>query len=39
MISNDAIHVQAKKGRKYRNVESISTSKVDDCMCVLHDVW
>ncbi len=38
MISNDAIHVQDKKGRENKNVEGIDTSKVDDCMCAVHDV-
>jgi hypothetical protein len=38
MISNDAIHVQAKGG-KDSNVKSINTLKVDDYMCVVHDVW
>lgn len=38
MISNDTIHVQAKGG-KNNNVESISTLEVDDCLCVVHDVW
>jgi hypothetical protein len=33
------IHVQAKKGRKDDNVEGISTSKANDYLCVMHDVW
>jgi hypothetical protein len=39
MRSNDAIHVQVEEGRKNVNAESIGTLKVDDCMCVVHDVW
>jgi hypothetical protein len=39
MISNDAIHVQVKEVGKNSNVESIGTLKVDDCLCVVHDVW
>jgi hypothetical protein len=39
MIFNDAIHVQAKERGKYSNVKSINTLKVDDYMCVVHDVW
>jgi hypothetical protein len=38
MISNDAIHVQAKKGGKDDNVEGISTLQADDCLCVVHHV-
>jgi hypothetical protein len=38
IISNDAIHVQAKGG-KDNNVKCISTLKVDDCLCGVHDVW
>jgi hypothetical protein len=38
MISNDAIHVQAKKWGKDNNVEGIITPKVDDYLCVMHDV-
>jgi hypothetical protein len=38
MISNDAIHVQAKKGRKDGNAKSISTLKVNDYLCVMPDV-
>jgi len=38
MISNDAIHVQAKGG-KDSNDEGISTLEVDDCLCVVLDVW
>jgi hypothetical protein len=30
MISNDAIHVQAKEGRKDGNVEGIGTSEVNN---------
>jgi hypothetical protein len=39
MIFNDAIHVQVGKGREDNNVEGINTTKVDDCMCEMHDVW
>jgi hypothetical protein len=39
MIYNDAIHVQAKEGGEDGNVEGISTLKIDDCLCVVHDVW
>jgi hypothetical protein len=39
MISNDVIHVQAKEGGKDSNVKGINTLKVDDYMCVVHDVW
>jgi hypothetical protein len=38
MISNDAIHVQAEKGGEDSNAKGIDTSKVDDCLCVVHDV-
>ncbi len=37
-IFNDAIHVQAKEGREDGKVENISTSKVDDCLGVVHGV-
>ncbi len=37
MISNDAIHVWIKGGKE-SNVKSINTLKVDDYMCVMHDV-
>jgi hypothetical protein len=39
MISNDAIHVQAKEGRKDGNVKGSSTLEVNNYMCVVHDVW
>jgi hypothetical protein len=39
MISNDAIHVQAKKGKKDNNAEGIGTSKVNDYLCAIHDAW
>jgi hypothetical protein len=39
MISNDAIHVQVEEGGKDDNVESINTSKANDYLCVVHDVW
>jgi hypothetical protein len=39
MISNDAIHVQVEERSKDGNVKSIDTSEVDDCLCVVHDVW
>ncbi len=38
MIFNDAIHVQAKGGGD-GNVEGINTLEIDDCLCVVHDVW
>jgi hypothetical protein len=38
MISNDAIHVQAKEGGKDDNVKGINTSKANDYLCVMHDV-
>ncbi len=38
MISNDAIHVQAK-GREDGNVKGINTLEVDDYFCVMHDAW
>jgi hypothetical protein len=37
MISNDAIHVQAEGG-KDNNAKGIGTSKVNDYLCVVHDV-
>jgi hypothetical protein len=37
MISNDAIHVQVEEGREDDNAEDINTTKVDDCMCEMHD--
>jgi hypothetical protein len=37
MISNDAIHVQVKKGREDSNAGSIGTLKVNDYLCVVHD--
>jgi hypothetical protein len=39
MISNDAIHVQAKEGGKYGNVEGISTPKVNNCLYAVHEAW
>jgi len=39
MISNDAIHVQVKKGREDNNAENIGTLKVNDYLCVVHDAW
>jgi hypothetical protein len=39
MISNDAIHVQVKKGIEVGNVESIDTPKVNDYLCAVHDAW
>jgi hypothetical protein len=39
MTFNDVIHVQVEEGREDGNVEDIDTSKVNDCMCVVHDVW
>jgi hypothetical protein len=38
MISNDAIHVQAEKGREDGNVEGIDTLEANDYMCVVHEV-
>ncbi len=38
MIFNDAIHVEAKGGGD-SNVEGINTLEIDDCLCVVHDVW
>jgi len=38
MIFNDAIHVQAKWGED-DNVESIGTLEINDCLCVMYDVW
>jgi hypothetical protein len=38
-ISNDAIHVEVKGGGENNNVEGINTSKDNDYMCVVHDVW
>jgi hypothetical protein len=38
MISIDAIHVQMQ-GREDGNAKNIGTLKVDDCLCVMHDVW
>jgi hypothetical protein len=38
MIFNDVIHDQAEKGGEDGNDESINTPKVDDCLCVVHDV-
>jgi hypothetical protein len=38
MIYNDAIHVQAKKGRKDGNAKGIDIPKADDCLCAMHDV-
>jgi predicted transposase YbfD/YdcC len=39
IIYNDAIHVQAEGGGKDNNVEGIGTSKANDYLCVVHDVW
>jgi hypothetical protein len=36
--TNNVIHAQAKGG-KDSNVKGINTLKVDDCLCVVHDVW
>jgi hypothetical protein len=38
MISNNAIHVQAKKGGKNSNAKGIDTPKVDDSLYAVHDV-
>jgi hypothetical protein len=38
MTSNDAIHVQAKKGGEDGNVKSIGTLEANDYMCTMHDV-
>jgi hypothetical protein len=38
-IYNDAIHVQAEEGREDGNVKGIDTPKIDDYLCVVHDVW
>jgi hypothetical protein len=38
MIFNDAIHVQAEGGEEC-NVEGINTLEIDDCLCVVHNVW
>jgi hypothetical protein len=39
MTSNDVIHVQVKEGGKKGNVEDINILKINDYMCVVHDVW
>jgi hypothetical protein len=39
MIFNDAIHVQVEEGREDSNAEGIDTTKVNDCMCEMHDAW
>jgi hypothetical protein len=39
MISNDAIHVQAKERKEDSNVEDINTPEAYDYLCVVHDVW
>jgi len=38
MIFNDAIYVQAEWGED-DNAESIGTLEINDCLCVVHDVW
>jgi hypothetical protein len=38
MISNDAIHVQVKKGGEDGNAKTINTLKADDYLCAMHDV-
>jgi hypothetical protein len=37
MISNDAIHVQAKGGEN-DNAESINILEIDDCLFMVHNV-
>jgi len=37
-VFNDVIHVQAEGGGEDNNVEGISTAKVNDYLCVVHDV-
>ncbi len=39
MIFNVAIHVQVEEGREDSNAEGIDTTKVNDCMCEMHDAW
>jgi hypothetical protein len=39
LIFNDAIHVQVEGGGEDSNVEGINTLKVNDYLCVVHDVW
>jgi hypothetical protein len=38
-ISNDVIHVQVEGRGEDNNAKGIGTSKVNDYMCGVHDVW
>jgi hypothetical protein len=38
MIYNNAIHVQVEEGGEDGNAEGIDIPKVDDYLCVVHDV-
>jgi hypothetical protein len=39
LIFNDAIHVQVRGGGEDSNAKGIGTSKINDYLCVVHDVW
>jgi len=39
LIFNDVIHVQVKGGREDSNAKGIGTSKINDYLYAVHDVW